>query len=119
MLGTFTLSAGYYNAYYKKAMRVRTLIKKDFEDAFKKVDAIIAPVSPTMPWRFGEKADNPLEMYLSDALTVPANLSGIPGLSVPIGFVNKLPVGMQILGPHFSEELLFKIGHFYESKNRS
>lgn len=119
MLGTFTLSAGYYDAYYKKAMKVRTLIKKDFEEAFKKVDAIIAPVSPTMPWKFGEKADNPLEMYLSDALTVPANLSGIPGLSVPIGFVNKLPVGMQILGPHFSEELLFKIGHFYESKNRA
>lgn len=119
MLGTFTLSSGYYDAYYKKAMRVRTLIKKDFEDAFKIVDAIISPVSPTLPWKFGEKADNPLEMYLSDALTVPANLAGVPGLSVPIGFVKDLPVGMQILGPHFSEDLLFKIGHFYESKNRT
>ena len=119
MLGTFTLSSGYYDAYYKKAMRVRTLIKKDFENAFKEVDVIIAPVSPTLPWKFGEKKDNPLEMYLSDALTVPANLAGIPGLSVPIGFAGGLPVGMQILGPHFSEELLFKIGHFYESKNRA
>lgn len=116
MLGTFTLSSGYYDAYYKKAMKVRTLIKKDFDDAFKKVDVIISPVSPTLPWKFGEKTDNPLEMYLSDALTVPANLSGIPGLSVPVGFVNKLPVGMQILGPHFSEDLLFKVGHFYESR---
>lgn len=119
MLGTFTLSAGYYDAYYKKAMKVRTLIKKDFEDAFRKVDVIISPVSPTLPWKFGEKADNPLEMYLSDALTVPANLAGIPGISVPIGFVNNLPVGMQILGPHFSEELLFKVGNYYESKNRT
>jgi aspartyl-tRNA(Asn)/glutamyl-tRNA(Gln) amidotransferase subunit A len=119
MLGTFTLSSGYYDAYYKKAMKVRTLIKKDFGDAFKKVDVIISPVSPTLPWKFGEKTDNPLEMYLSDALTVPANLAGIPGLSVPIGFINDLPVGMQILGPHFSEDLLFKVGHLYESKNRS
>ena len=114
MLGTFTLSSGYYDAYYKKAMKVRTLIKKDFEDAFKKVDAIISPVSPTMPWKLGEKANDPLSMYLSDALTVPANIAGIPGLSVPIGMVDGLPVGMQILGPHFSEDLLFKLGHFYE-----
>lgn len=114
MLGTFTLSSGYYDAYYKKAMRVRTLIKKDFETAFKKVDAIIAPVSPTLPWKLGEKADDPLAMYLSDALTVPINIAGIPGLSVPIGFINDLPAGMQILGPHFSEELLFQLGHFYE-----
>ncbi len=119
MLGTFTLSAGYYDAYYKKAMRVRTLIKKDFEDAFKKVDAIIAPVSPTLPWKIGEKINDPLLMYLSDVLTVPANLAGIPGLSIPIGFVDGLPVGMQILGPHFSEELLFQLGHFYETNNRS
>lgn len=115
ILGTFTLSAGYIDAYYKKAMRVRTLIKKDFDDAFKKVDAIIAPVSPTLPWKIGEKVNNPLAMYLSDVLTVPANLAGIPGLSVPIGFVDGLPVGMQILGPHFSEELLFQIGHAYEN----
>ncbi len=114
MLGTFTLSSGYYDAYYKKAMKVRTLIKKDFEDAFKKVDAIISPVSPTMPWNLGEKTDDPLAMYLSDALTVPANIAGIPGISVPIEMIDGLPVGMQILGPHFSEELLFQLGHFYE-----
>jgi aspartyl-tRNA(Asn)/glutamyl-tRNA(Gln) amidotransferase subunit A len=114
MLGTYTLSAGYYDAYYKKAMAVRTLIKKDFEDAFRKVDAIITPVSPTPPWKLGEKIDDPLKMYLSDIFTITANLAGIPGLSVPIGFVNKLPVGMQIFGPQFSESKLFQIGNAYE-----
>lgn len=117
MLGTFTLSAGYYDAYYKKAMKVRTLIKNDFEDAFKKVDAIITPVSPTSPWKLGEKNNDPLKMYLSDIFTVTANLAGIPGLSVPIGFANKLPAGMQILGPQFSEELLFNLGHQYQIGN--
>lgn len=115
MLGTFTLSAGYYDAYYKKAMQVRTLIKRDFDDAFKKVDAIITPVSPTPPWKLGEKVDDPLKMYLSDIFTVTANLAGIPGLAVPIGFVDHLPMGMQILGPQFSEELLFRIGYAYEN----
>lgn len=114
MLGTYTLSAGYYDAYYKKAMQVRTLIKQDFDEAFNKVDAIITPVSPTPPWKLGEKINDPLEMYLSDIFTVTANLVGIPGLSVPIGFVNKLPVGMQILGPQFSEAKLFQIGYAYE-----
>ncbi len=118
MLGTYTLSAGYYDAYYKKAMKVRTLIKKDFDEAFKKVDAIIAPVSPTPPWKLGEKNDDPLAMYLSDIYTVTANLSGNPGLAVPIGFANELPVGMQIIGPHFSEELLFQIGHAYEQETK-
>lgn len=118
MLGTFTLSAGYYEAYYKKAMQVRTLIKKDFEDAFSKVDAIIAPVSPTLPWKFGEKVDDPLKMYLSDVFTVTANLAGIPGLSVPCGFVNGFPVGFQILGPQFSEELLYQVGYAYEQETR-
>jgi aspartyl-tRNA(Asn)/glutamyl-tRNA(Gln) amidotransferase subunit A len=114
MLGAYTLSAGYYDAYYKKAMQVRTLIKKDFEDAFKRVDAIITPVSPTPPWKLGEKINDPIKMYMSDILTVTANLAGIPGLSVPIGFSNGLPVGMQIFGPHFSEEVLFRIGYAYE-----
>lgn len=115
MLGTFTLSSGYYDAYYKKAMSVRTLIKKDFDEAFKKVDVIIMPVSPTPPWKLGEKISDPLKMYLSDIFTVTANLAGIPGLSIPIGFTSKgLPVGLQILGPRFSEKLLFKIGHAYE-----
>ena len=118
ILGTFTLSAGYYEAYYKKAMQVRTLIKRDFEQVFNPpaggVDAIIAPVSPTPPWKLGEKLDNPLRMYLSDIFTTTANLAGIPGLSVPSGFINGLPAGFQILGPQFSEKLLFQIGHAFE-----
>ncbi|MCL4354107.1 Asp-tRNA(Asn)/Glu-tRNA(Gln) amidotransferase subunit GatA [Patescibacteria group bacterium] len=117
MLGTFTLSTGYYDAYYKKAMKVRTLIKNDYAEAFKKVDAIITPVSPTLPWKLGERINDPLKMYLSDIFTVTANLAGIPGLSVPIGLVDSLPVGMQILGPQFSEELLFRLGHQYEIAN--
>lgn len=126
MLGTFTLSSGYYDAYYKKAMQVRTLIKKDFEDVYKKVDVIVSPVSPTPPWKFGEKANNPLEMYLSDALTVTINLAGIPGLAVPAGFSNPstssgpggLPIGVQFLGPHFSESLLFQVGHAFEEATK-
>ncbi len=114
MLGSYVLSSGYYDAYYKKAMQVRTLIKKDFDDAFKKVDVIITPVSPTLPWRLGEKTSDPLAMYLSDIYTVTANLAGIPGLSVPIGLIDDLPVGMQILGPHFSEGRLFQVGQAVE-----
>lgn len=121
MLGTYTLSAGYYDAYYKKAMQVRTLIAEDFKKVFEQVDAIVMPVSPTPPWKLGEKVNDPLEMYFSDIFTVTANLAGLPGLSVPMGFINGLPVGMQILGPHFSEDLLFQIGHVYEetTKNES
>ncbi len=115
MLGTYVLSAGYYDAYYKKAMQVRTLLKKDFEEAFKKVDVMITPASPTLPWKLGEKANDPLAMYLSDIFTVHANLVGVPGLSVPVGFVDGLPVGMQILGPHFKEDLLFQVGNAFES----
>lgn len=119
MLGTFTLSSGYYDAYYKKAMQVRTLIKQDFENAYKDVDVIVSPVSPTPPWKFGEKANDPLAMYLSDILTVTINLSGNPGLAVPAGFSsNKLPIGIQFIGPHFSEELLFQVGHAFESETQ-
>ncbi len=119
MLGTYTLSAGYYDAYYKKAMQVRTLIKQDFDKAFEKVDAIITPVSPTPPWKLGEKINDPLKMYLSDIFTVTANLAGIPALSIPIGFTKDgLPVGMQILGPQFSEETLFMIGRAYEQATK-
>lgn len=119
MLGTYTLSAGYYDAYYKKAMQVRTLLKKDFEDAFKTVDAIVTPVSPTPPWKLGEKVNDPLSMYLSDIFTVTANLVGIPGLSVPIDFVDNLPTGIQILGPQFSESLLFQIGSVIEQFSKT
>lgn len=118
MLGTYTLSAGYYEAYYKKAMKIRTLIKKDFDIAFEKVDAIITPVSPTLPWKIGEKTTDPLRMYLSDIFTVTANLAGIPGLSIPAGFADNLPVGIQILGPQFSEELLFQVGHAFEQETQ-
>lgn len=114
MLGTYTLSTGYYDAYYKKAMQVRTLIKQDFDKAYEKVDAIITPVSPTLPWKIGEKVNDPLSMYLSDIYTVTINLAGIPGLSVPVGLIDGLPVGMQILGKHFDEETLFTIGHAYQ-----
>lgn len=117
MLGTFTLSSGYYDAYYKKAMAVRTLIKKDFDDAFEKVDALISPVCPTLPWKLGEKINDPLKMYLSDALTVTANIAGIPSLSVPAGFsANNLPIGIQIMGTQLSENLLFQIGHAFEQQ---
>ena len=118
MLGTYTLSAGYYEAYYLKAMQVRTLIKKDFEKVFEKVDVLVAPVSPTPPFRLGEKVGDPLQMYLSDIFTVTANLAGIPGLAVPSGFVDGLPIGIQILGPQFSEELLLQVGYAYEEKTQ-
>lgn len=118
MLGTYVLSAGYYDAYYKKAMQVRTLLVNDFKAAFEKVDVIITPTSPTPPWKIGEKSSDPLAMYLSDIFTVTANLTGHPGLAVPIGFTDGLPAGMQILGPHFSEDLLFRVGYAYEQKTQ-
>jgi aspartyl-tRNA(Asn)/glutamyl-tRNA(Gln) amidotransferase subunit A len=119
MLGTFTLSSGYYDAYYKKAMQVRTLIKQDFDDVFQEVDVLVSPVSPTPPWKFGEKTNDPLAMYLSDALTVPVNLAGVPGISVPAGFSEKkLPIGIQFIGPHFSENLLFQFGHAFETETQ-
>jgi aspartyl-tRNA(Asn)/glutamyl-tRNA(Gln) amidotransferase subunit A len=118
MLGTFTLSVGYYDAYYKKAMKVRTLIINDFDKAYKNVDAIVSPISPTPPWKIGEKVNEPLKMYLSDILTVNINLAGIPGLAVPSGFINSLPTGVQFLGPKFSEDLLFRIGHAFEQETK-
>ena len=118
MLGTFTLSAGYYDAYYLKAQKVRTLIKRDFDEAFKKVDIIIAPASPTMPWPLGEKIDNPLQMYLSDVFLCPVNIAGVPSLNLPCGFINGLPVGMQIIGPQFREDLLFQAGFAYEQETQ-
>jgi aspartyl-tRNA(Asn)/glutamyl-tRNA(Gln) amidotransferase subunit A len=109
------LSAGYYDAYYKKASQVRTLIKQDFLEAFQKCDAILAPVSPIPAFKIGEKSDDPLQMYLSDVFTLPASLAGIPGISVPCGFTqDNLPVGLQILGPHFREDLVLRIAYQFE-----
>jgi aspartyl-tRNA(Asn)/glutamyl-tRNA(Gln) amidotransferase subunit A len=116
MLGTFALSAGYYDAYYLKAQKVRTLIRQDFEKAFESCDALITPVAPTTAFRIGEKITNPLDMYLSDVFVVAVNLAGIPALSVPCGISNGLPIGMQIMGPHLSEEMLLRIGHMYQSQ---
>jgi aspartyl-tRNA(Asn)/glutamyl-tRNA(Gln) amidotransferase subunit A len=115
MLGTYVLSSGYYDAYYRKASQVRTLIRRDFERAFERCDALLAPVAPIPAFKLGEKTDDPLQMYLSDAFTLPASLAGIPGLSVPCGFTDQnLPVGLQILGPYFSEEGVLRIAYQYE-----
>jgi len=114
MLGTFVLSAGYYNAYYLKAQKVRSLIIQDFDEVFSKVDAIMAPVSPTAAFKLGEKSSDPLKMYLADILTAPANLAGIPGLAIPYG-KNKegLALGFQLMGPRFSENKLFELGKLF------
>jgi aspartyl-tRNA(Asn)/glutamyl-tRNA(Gln) amidotransferase subunit A len=115
MLGTYALSAGYYDAYYGQAQKVRTLIKGDFETAFKQVDVIAAPVAPTTAFRIGEHGDDPLSMYLEDIFTLPANLAGVPGITFPVGFDQQgLPVGMQLMAAHFQEEILFKVAHAYQ-----
>ena len=115
ILGTYSLSAGYYDAYYKKASQVRTLIMEDFKSAFKACDVILSPVAPTAAFRLGEKADDPLTMYLSDVFTLAANLAGIPGMSVPCGFTGSgLPIGLQIMGSHFREGTLLKVAYNYE-----
>ncbi|MDF1515549.1 MAG: amidase family protein, partial [Anaerolineae bacterium] len=118
MLGTFTLSAGYYDAYYLRAQRVRALIRQDFLNAFQEVDALVTPVCPTTAFRIGEKVADPLQMYLSDIHVVAANPAGIPGLAVPCGFSDAeplaMPVGMQLLGKHLDEGTLLRIGHAYQ-----
>ncbi|MBI4411366.1 MAG: Asp-tRNA(Asn)/Glu-tRNA(Gln) amidotransferase subunit GatA [Deltaproteobacteria bacterium] len=115
MLGTYVLSAGYYDAYYRKAQKARTVIRRDFEEAFKKVDCLVCPVSPTTAFKIGEKAGDPLQMYLSDIFTIPVNMAGLPGLALPCGFdKNNLPIGMQLIGKPFDEETLFKVGHAFE-----
>lgn len=115
MLGTYSLSSGYYDDYFQKAAKVRTIIKQDFNKAFEKCDVIVGPTSPTAAWNIGEKVDDPLAMYLSDAYTVPASLAGIPGLSVPCGFSEGLPVGLQILGKYMDEETILNVGEVYEN----
>ena len=115
MLGTYALSAGYYDAYYLKAQKVRTLLTRDFEEAFRKVDAIVTPTSPTAAFRLGEKSNDPLAMYLADIYTVTADLAGIPGISVPCGETREnLPIGLQILGKHFDEATILRVARAYE-----
>ncbi len=114
MLGTFALSSGYYDAYYKKAQKVRTLIKNDFEKVFDQYDVIIGPTAPTPAFKMGEKTSNPLTMYANDILTIPVNLAGVPGISVPNGFTNGLPLGLQIIGKHFDESTVYKVAHAFE-----
>ncbi len=114
MIGTYVLSAGYYDAYYRRAQKVRTLIKQDFTQAFAEVDLIATPTSPTVAFKVGQKADDPLAMYLSDVFTVTANMAGIPGLVVPCGFSEGLPIGLQLLGRPFAEAMLLRVGDAYQ-----
>ncbi|MEC2075044.1 Asp-tRNA(Asn)/Glu-tRNA(Gln) amidotransferase subunit GatA [Metabacillus fastidiosus] len=114
MLGTFALSSGYYDAYYKKAQKVRTLIKKDFDDVLEKYDVIIGPTAPTPAFKIGENISDPLTMYANDILTIPVNLAGVPAISIPCGFANGLPLGLQIIGKHFDESTVYRVAHAYE-----
>jgi aspartyl-tRNA(Asn)/glutamyl-tRNA(Gln) amidotransferase subunit A len=114
MLGTYALSSGYYDAYYVKAQKVRTLIKRDFDEAFAKVDAIVAPTSPTVAFGIGARTDDPVQMYLADVFTIPANMAGIPGIAVPCGFSEGMPVSLQVLGKSFDEASILCIAHAYE-----
>ena len=117
MLGTYALSSGYYDAYYKKASQVRARVKEDFDNAFQQCDVILTPTSPTPAFKLGEKTDDPLQMYLSDIYTISANLAGIPGVSVPCGFsAQGLPIGVQFLAGHFKEGKLIQIAHVYEQR---
>jgi aspartyl-tRNA(Asn)/glutamyl-tRNA(Gln) amidotransferase subunit A len=114
MIGTYALSAGYYDAWYLKAQKVRTLIRQEFDRAFDKYDALITPTSPTVPFRIGEKVEDPLQMYLSDVFTIPVNIAGLPAISIPAGFADGLPVGLQIIAKPFAEETILRIAHAYQ-----
>ncbi len=114
MLGTYALSAGYYEAYYGQAQKVRTLIRREHDEVFERFDLIVSPTSPTVAFRLGEKTANPLSMYLSDLLTIPSCMAGLPGLNIPCGLSDGLPVGLQLIGPQFSENTLFRVGHALE-----
>ena len=114
MTGTYVLSAGYYDAYYLKAQKVRRLIADDFERAFKDVDVLMGPTSPTPAFDLGAKVDDPVTMYLNDIYTIGANLAGLPAMSIPCGFLGGLPVGLQIIGPHFAEAKLLNVAHRYQ-----
>ncbi|MFC1991203.1 Asp-tRNA(Asn)/Glu-tRNA(Gln) amidotransferase subunit GatA [Chloroflexota bacterium] len=114
MLGTYALSAGYYDAYYVKAQKVRTLIRREFDQVFEKYDALVTPTSPTVPFKIGEKTNDPVQMYLSDVCTLPINIAGLPAMSLPAGFTDGLPTGMQIISKPFAEETILKIAHAYQ-----
>jgi aspartyl-tRNA(Asn)/glutamyl-tRNA(Gln) amidotransferase subunit A len=114
MLGTYALSAGYYDAYYLKAQKVRTLIRQEFDRAFDKFDALVTPTSPTVPFKIGEKMDDPLQMYLSDVCTLPINIAGLPAITIPAGFGEGLPIGMQLIGKPFGEEAILRVAYAYE-----
>jgi aspartyl-tRNA(Asn)/glutamyl-tRNA(Gln) amidotransferase subunit A len=114
MIGTYALSSGYYDAYYGKAQRVRTMIRREHADVFEKFDLIVSPTSPTVAFKLGEKAGNPLAMYLNDVLTIPSCMAGLPGMNIPAGLSEGLPVGLQLIGPQFSENTLFRAGHALE-----
>jgi aspartyl-tRNA(Asn)/glutamyl-tRNA(Gln) amidotransferase subunit A len=114
MIGTYALSAGYYDAWYLKAQKMRTLIRREFDAVFEKCDALITPTSPTVPFKIGEKTDDPLAMYLSDICTLPINIAGVPAISIPAGFADGLPIGMQIISKHFREETLLRVAYAYE-----
>ena len=119
ILGTYVLSAGYYDAYYRKASQVRTLMRRDFEEAFQHVDVIVAPTAPTPAFRIGEKTENPLQMYLSDIHTIPVNLAGIPAITIPCGFSHEnLPIGLQIMGRHFDEGKLLRVAYTFEQNTK-
>ncbi|MCX8070461.1 MAG: amidase family protein, partial [Thermodesulfovibrionales bacterium] len=118
MLGTYALSSGYYDAYYKKAQQVRTLIKEDFQNAFENVDIIVTPTSPSVAFKIGEKVSDPIQMYLSDIFTISINLAGLPAISLPCGFVNNLPVGLQLIGRHFQESLILQTAYCYEQNTQ-
>ena len=117
ILGTYVLSSGYYDAYYKKAQQVRTLVKKEFDEAFKKYDVLLTPTSPTVAFEVGTKSSNPLEMYLADICTVPVNIAGLPGISVPCGVDSKgMPIGMQLIGNRFEEEKILNAAYTFEQE---
>ena len=115
MIGTYALSSGYYDAYYLKAQKVRTVIRREFDAAFEKYDVLVAPVTPTPAFKIGEKTDDPYEMYLNDVFTLPVNIAGLPGISVPAGFVDGLPVGLQIIGKPFDEATVLRVARAYEA----
>ena len=114
MLGTYSLSAGTYDAYYKKAQQVRTLIKEDYDKVLEDYDVIVGPTAPTPAFKIGENVEDPLTMYANDILTIPINLAGVPAISIPCGFENGLPLGLQIIGKHFDESTIYRVAHAYE-----